>query len=240
MDGEGSLIVTGEKSGTHDLGHFDGSADPNPGGRLGWGWHLRVGGVELSPRQGELPAAPENTNNRGEYMGLISLLEDYIARGGQGPLEVRGDSQLIIKQALREYKCSSEHLRPLLARVHSLQGQIRGGVRYVWVRRDRNTVADRAASGGGATRQGGFRENWGNQTELGKKAGMSAIEAGRKLKELGLRDERGIATPIALREGYCKATPLKDGTPFFMWNVEKVLRLWGLPAEPGPHTAGDA
>lgn len=232
-------MVAGEKNEKCDLGHFDGSADPNPGGRLGWGWHLRIGGVELSPQQGELPAAPENTNNRGEYMGLISLLEDYIARGGQGPLEVRGDSQLVIKQALREYGCSSAHLRPLLDRVHSLEGQIQGGVRFVWVRRDRNTIADAAASGGGATRHGGFRDNWCNQTDLGKRVGMSSVEVGRKLKELGLRDERGIATEIALHEGYCKATPLRDGTPFFMWNIQKVLQLWELPRESGPDTGDE-
>jgi ribonuclease HI len=210
-----------------DTGQFDGSADPNPGGRLGWGWHLSIGGMDLPPQGGSRPPAPQNTNNLGEYMGLISLLEDYIAQGGKGPLEVRGDSQLVIKQVLKEYKCRTPHLVPLLARVHALVRQIPGGVRFVWVRRSLNAVADAAAAGGGPKQDGSFRESWANQTELGKQMGLSAVAVGRKLKELGLRDAQGAATDAALRDGYCKSTPLKNGTPFFMWNVRKVTALLG-------------
>jgi hypothetical protein len=37
-----------------------------------------------------------------------------------------------------------------------------------------------------------------------------------------LKDQKTkSATEKALNEGYVKLTPLKDGTPYFMWNIEK-------------------
>jgi len=48
---------------------------------------------------------------------------------------------------------------------------------------------------------------------------------GKKLKELGLRAEDGNPTAQALAGGYCTSTPLKDGTPFFMWNRQQVEEL---------------
>jgi hypothetical protein len=70
-----------------------------------------------------------------------------------------------------------------------------------------------------------FADVWANQTNLGKQFGLSAIAMGKKLKELSLRGEDGNPTEQALSEGYCKSTPLKDGTPFFMWNRQKVEEL---------------
>ena len=40
-----------------------------------------------------------------------------------------------------------------------------------------------------------------------------------------MRSEGGKPTEQALSEEYCKSTPLKDGTPFFMWNKQKVAGL---------------
>jgi hypothetical protein len=75
-----------------------------------------------------------------------------------------------------------------------------------------------------------FTDVWANQTNLGKQFGLSPIAMGRKLKELGLRGEDGNPTTLALGNGYCTPTPLKDGTPFFMWNrqlVEELMRAHG-------------
>jgi ribonuclease HI len=183
-----------------------------------------MGGVDLPPQGGSAPPDPANTNNRGEYRGLIALLEDYIAQGGRGPLKVRGDSQLVIRQVREEYSCRTPHLVPLLERVWALAEQIPGGVDFEWVRREQNARADAAASGG-KPQEGRFRDNWANQTELGRRFGMSPAQLGRALKELGLRDQGGIATPQALEGGYCTSTPLRNGTPFFMWHIERVSRL---------------
>jgi len=71
-----------------------------------------------------------------------------------------------------------------------------------------------------------FSDIWVNQTTLGKHFGISAISMGKKLKELGLRsNETGTPTQEAIDNGFCKSTPLKDGTPFFMWNKAKVTEL---------------
>lgn len=71
-----------------------------------------------------------------------------------------------------------------------------------------------------------FSDIWVNQTTLGKQFGISALAMGKKLKELGLRsNETGTPTQEAIENGFCKSTPLKDGTPFFMWNKAKVAEL---------------
>ena len=75
-----------------------------------------------------------------------------------------------------------------------------------------------------------FSDIWVNQTTLGKQFGLSAIAMGKQLKELGLRsNETGTPTQEAIDNGFCKSTPLKDGTPFFMWNKAKVAEL--MPAK---------
>lgn len=71
-----------------------------------------------------------------------------------------------------------------------------------------------------------FNQIWSNQTNLGKRFGLSAIAVGKLLTEAGLKDPNTKeATEKAIEEGYAKATPLKDGTPYFMWNNEKVKPL---------------
>lgn len=71
---------------------------------------------------------------------------------------------------------------------------------------------------------------WANQTTLGNHFGLSAPAMGKKLKELGLRGDDGLPTERALAEGYCLSTPLKDGTPFFLWNrlhVRQAIQAHG-------------
>lgn len=74
-------------------------------------------------------------------------------------------------------------------------------------------------------KQGKFRDIWVNQSRLGKAFNLSAVAIGKKLKELDLRQADGTPTAKALTEGYCRAAPLKDGTPFFLWRKEKVKHL---------------
>jgi len=54
---------------------------------------------------------------------------------------------------------------------------------------------------------------------------MSAVAIGKKLCEVGLRTEQKEPTERAKTEGYCRFTPMKDGTPFYLWNKEKVSTL---------------
>jgi hypothetical protein len=71
-----------------------------------------------------------------------------------------------------------------------------------------------------------FRDIWVNQTELGQHFGISAVAVGKKLIEVGLRTEQKEPTELAKTEGYCRFTPMKDGTPFYLWNKEKVAALF--------------
>jgi len=77
----------------------------------------------------------------------------------------------------------------------------------------------------GKKRRQKFTDVWANQTTLGKQFGLSPVAMGKKLKELGLRGEDGNPTTLALGNGYCTPTPLKDGTPFYMWNRQQVEEL---------------
>jgi hypothetical protein len=70
-----------------------------------------------------------------------------------------------------------------------------------------------------------FRDLWVNQTELGRHFGMSAVAIGKKLQEVGLRTEQKEPSEQAKADGYCRFTPMKDGTPFYLWNKEKVAGL---------------
>lgn len=78
-----------------------------------------------------------------------------------------------------------------------------------------------------------FSQVWSNQTELGKKFGISAIAVGKLLIEAGLKDPATkLASQKALDEEYAKSTPLKDGTPYFMWNIDKVRGLIAKEHQP--------
>ncbi len=74
---------------------------------------------------------------------------------------------------------------------------------------------------------------WSNQTELGKQFGISAIAVGKLLMEAGLKNSATkLASQKALDEEYAKSTPLKDGTPYFMWNIDKVRSLIAKDHQP--------
>ena len=71
-----------------------------------------------------------------------------------------------------------------------------------------------------------FRDIWVSQTELGRNFGISAVAVGKKLAELGLRNEQKEPSELAQREEYCRFTPMRDGTPFYLWNKAKVAELF--------------
>jgi hypothetical protein len=77
-----------------------------------------------------------------------------------------------------------------------------------------------------------FNQIWSNQTNLGNKFRLSAIAIGKLLIDNRLKDKKTkMATTKAIDEGYAKDTPLKDGTPYFMWNIETVREAERLDRE---------
>ncbi|MDQ2807986.1 MAG: ribonuclease HI family protein [Chloroflexota bacterium] len=132
---------------TPDTLSFDGSCDPNPGGRLGWGWQIVWADAHVSEGQGERPPNPAHTVNVGEYQGLLTGLEGYYHAGGRGPLTVQGDSQLVIYQMAGRYGVGKPHLRTLHAAAQARVTAIGGPVTFTWVRREHNRAADALAGG---------------------------------------------------------------------------------------------
>lgn len=78
-----------------------------------------------------------------------------------------------------------------------------------------------------------FKNIWKNQTELGKLFGLSSVKIGKVLIEKGLKDkETKRATEKALKEEYAVFTPLKDGSPFYLWNIKKCKNLISTEIKP--------
>jgi len=95
--------------------YFDGAARGNPGpAAVGWVIVTSDGIVaEGGSRIGE------TTNNRAEYEALVRALE-VAADYGFDEVDVRGDSELIVKQVRGEYDVSDPGLREYRVRVREL------------------------------------------------------------------------------------------------------------------------
>jgi ribonuclease HI len=86
----------------------------------------------------------EATNNVAEYRALILGLEEA-RRLGAAVIEMRADSELVVRQMLGEYRVRNEALQELHARAKELQRTFEH-VEYVHVRREDNRDADRLAN----------------------------------------------------------------------------------------------
>jgi ribonuclease HI len=77
-----------------------------------------------------------------EYTALIEGLQAALEWHDAGELvEVRGDSQLAIRQMKGEYQVKSARIRPLHRKARELARQI-GRVTWRWVPREQNEEAD--------------------------------------------------------------------------------------------------
>ncbi|MBI2623891.1 ribonuclease HI family protein [Candidatus Parcubacteria bacterium] len=127
--------------------HADGGSRGNPGpAALGVviepaaGSDLKPGRKEYAEYLGEL------TNNEAEYRALIFALKkakqlygkDKIAKAA---VEVRMDSELVVKHLNAEYKIEDEKLQPLFLEAWNLRQDF-GSVRLIAVPRQNNRRAD--------------------------------------------------------------------------------------------------
>lgn len=66
--------------------NFDGSCEPNPGGRFGLGYIIQFADGRAPIEGGqEIAASRANTVNTAEYQALITGLRAYAEAGGSGP-----------------------------------------------------------------------------------------------------------------------------------------------------------
>jgi ribonuclease HI len=114
---------------------------------VGAGWRLVYTDRPQETGSAEWLAARDNTINRAEYLALIGALEHYLASGLPGPLLVLGDSKLVINQMTGDWGISNLALMQLNRQVTALVKRIAGGVRYRWIPREENQVADTLAGG---------------------------------------------------------------------------------------------
>lgn len=117
-------------------GGFDGAANPNPG-PAAWGAWLDT--PLGDPAWSGHGALGHTTNNVAEWQGLLHVLtaaHTFQVRS----LQIRGDSQLVIRQFTGEYAVKQPHLHSLADRAHRMARQMT--VTVQWVPREQNQRAD--------------------------------------------------------------------------------------------------
>ena len=117
--------------------YTDGGARGNPG-PAAYGYVLEAeDGTVLAAEGRSIGIA---TNNVAEYRGLLAGLAKAVELS-IAELDVRLDSELIVKQMRGEYRVRSESLRTLSVEAARLARQL-GHVDYRHVPRERNELAD--------------------------------------------------------------------------------------------------
>ena len=116
----------------------DGGARGNPG-PAAFGYVLEAEDGHVLAAHGE--AIGRATNNVAEYSGLIAGMHKA-AELGVTELDVVSDSTLLVKQMQGEYRVKNEALRDLWEQATDLERRF-SRVRYSWVRREHNDLADR-------------------------------------------------------------------------------------------------
>ena len=123
--------------------YVDGGARGYPG-PAGYGVRIEdADGTLLEELHGGLGIA---TNNVAEYNGLLAAL-GWAVQHGHRDVEIRADSELLVKQMRGEYRVKHPGLQPLAARARLLIGQL-DEVTFTHVRREHNKDADRLSNVG--------------------------------------------------------------------------------------------
>jgi len=124
--------------------HFDGACQTVGGRRVaGYGFTVEADGRLWHEEFGLAvpPGHDRATNNVAEYVAAIRPLEWLLALPYTGPVEVVGDSQLVVRQMTGEYRVREAHLAPYHERLAQLAARF-ARVDFRWVRREENVRAD--------------------------------------------------------------------------------------------------
>ncbi len=119
----------------------DGTAEPNPG--------PAAIGATIKDEQGRLITSISQpigraTNNQAEYRAVIAALEHAI-RLDAGQVDIKMDSELVVKQITGEYRVKSAALKPLYLQAKQLQGVL-GSFTITHIPRQQNSEADSMAN----------------------------------------------------------------------------------------------
>ena len=122
--------------------YCDGACEPiNPGGVPAWGYVVYADDCWTHEANG-IRNVPEGTNNIAEYAAVIEAL-GYLAGMGltRDLVEIRTDSRLIVNQCNGYWGVHTDHLELLLNEVRDLERRFMR-VRYCWIPREQNELAD--------------------------------------------------------------------------------------------------
>ena len=84
------------------------------------------------------------TNNQAEYRAIIAALEKAVSLGAR-QVEVRADSELVVRQLIGRYRVKRASLRPLYQRAGQLLSQVESFT-ITHVPREQNKEADKLAN----------------------------------------------------------------------------------------------
>jgi len=121
--------------------YTDGAARGNPG-PAGAGAFICMGDGKAVAEIAEYLG--ETTNNVAEYKGLLFGLEKLIELGARD-VEIRADSELMVRQLNGQYKVKHPNLIPLYREALELLRKI-PSFKIIHVRREQNKEADRLSN----------------------------------------------------------------------------------------------
>ena len=126
--------------------YFDGLCQPvNPGGLACYGFLVKKDGKVIYRERGLAaePFSKQATNNVAEYTALVKALEWLVTNGLEsGPVQVKGDSKLVISQMRGEFKIKNKALVPLFQKAALLRAKF-ADITFQWIPRQENWEADR-------------------------------------------------------------------------------------------------
>lgn len=121
--------------------YTDGGARGNPG-PAGAGVVIQHGGRTIAELKKFL--GDNRTNNWAEYEALILALTEAKKRGLAGKeIEIRMDSELIVRQMTNEYQIKEETLWPQYMKVHNLLIAHFPNAKFTHIPREKNKEADK-------------------------------------------------------------------------------------------------
>ena len=119
----------------------DGAAEPNPG-------PAAIGAIIKDAQGNPITSISQPigqaTNNQAEYRAIITALEHAIGLGAD-QVDMRSDSELVVRQINGRYRVKNVALKPLYQQVKQLQSQLKS-FSITHIPREQNTEADSLAN----------------------------------------------------------------------------------------------
>ena len=122
---------------------FDGGCTKNPGGVATFGYIIKCAETKeiIKKDSGEVCRGTEASNNVAEWASILNGLKYLQGIEYNGQLEIYGDSQLVIRQLLGEYKVRKETLMPYHKECLSILKQMQWTAH--WIPREENEECDK-------------------------------------------------------------------------------------------------